>query len=104
VWCPASSQEIAMMPEVQQIARDLLNASEANGNIEYGAHIIQTSAGSFEAVNVRRGYIGGVVLPDAPDNAIAEIHTHPDQAGLRYEFPSSADASRVRKHTSTVLL
>jgi hypothetical protein len=100
VECPKTSAEIASNDTVQQIAKGLLVASEADGGREYGAHIVRDQNGNLSVTNVTRGVNGRVDLPAAPANAIAEIHTHPDQrlsggARLTFETPSGNDAQRA---------
>ncbi|HEX2076400.1 MAG TPA: RHS repeat-associated core domain-containing protein [Longimicrobium sp.] len=104
VRCPKNTREVVENKQIQQFAQQLMAASlmDAEG-AEYGAHIVRQEDGSLSLVNVTRGQRGVVYLPDPPDNAIAEIHTHPDQpvilngrvTDIPFEFPSGNDAVRA---------
>jgi len=69
---------------------------------EYGAHIVVDKNGNWKMVDVTEGKQDSIPnMPAAPDNAVAEIHTHPGEvypSGGRSEGnpqPSGADATRV---------
>lgn len=65
--------------------------------VEYGGYVVRNKNGSLALTHITTGVVGLVRLPSAPDNAIARIHTHPDQlldTGVRitFDFPSGRDA------------
>lgn len=97
--CPKTTRALVEIRQVQKFAKDLLALSKANGGIEYGGHIIRTKDGKLQLVNVTAGVNGHVQLPDAPKNAVAEIHTHPDETTpggtTTFDFPSGPDTQRA---------
>jgi RHS repeat-associated protein len=97
VECPKSTRAVIENKQVQQFAQELMQASMMDSEgAEYGAFVVRESDGSLGLAHVTRGGVGTVRLPDAPDNAIARIHTHPDQPistglTLTFESPSGSD-------------
>lgn len=87
---------------MQKIANQLLALSESHGGVEYGGHIVRGKNGKLELVDLTPGVNGEVKLPDAPVNAVAEIHTHPDftlkdGTKITFDFPSGPDAVRANQ-------
>ncbi len=83
--CPRSAQELVRNRDVQRFARELLRRSRADNGREYGAFLFRNRDGSIRMGQVYRGQRGttaGSGMPSGenmPANAIARVHTHPDE-------------------------
>jgi RHS repeat-associated protein len=101
VECPKTTREVANNRQVRAYAEKLLRYSIADDGNEYGAHLVRGDNGSIQMVNVTRGDQWSIPrLPTAPDNAIAEIHTHPDEVRAdwsvgTFDRPSGSDVRRA---------
>jgi RHS repeat-associated protein len=101
VACPKTTRDVAALAAINRFARQLMAMSDRDGGREYGAYIVRDPSGRLSMVDVTRGVKGTVPnMPEAPANAIADIHTHPDEhlsGGLTipFDFPSGVDAERT---------
>lgn len=102
VECPKSTAELVSRKDVQRYAKQLIHLSDTSGGIEYGAFLVKDKNGRVTMTKPVSGEEGGVsgMRELAPDNAIAEIHTHPDKKlsggeTLTFEFVSGEDATRA---------
>jgi hypothetical protein len=93
VRCPTVERILASRG-FRQIAREAFAASQQDG-LERGGFLYLNADGSIRAGEIVVGKQGEVELPPAPDDAIAEFHTHPDK--LEPDGPPTGnDDNRVR--------